>query len=232
MRQPRFISILFTVCMLSFASAAHAGRWYVYHDYETAEEQYRGHGEWTNVMPKECGTTDITTIKMDDTSNPANETAIRLDFKIPVSPGWCGLVVTSKNQFWGKKPDKAGTRDLTRLFPGFDLTPYNKLVYMARGEKEDEVIEVKFAITGEQGDVGYSDSAPLPIDCGSITLSKEWKKYTCDLIAKIGQGGKISADDRSLFLGRVITPFVVVVSKSANPKHETVVFYLDEIYFE
>ena len=109
---------------------------------------------------------------------------------------------------------------------------FNKLKFSAKGLSGGEVIEVKFAITGEKNEEGYSDSAPLPIDCGSIKLENQWKNYTCDLTEKIGQDGKISEEDRKLFLGRVITPFVVVVSKNANPSTKTIVFYLDEIYFE
>jgi len=93
-----------------------------------------------------------------------------------------------------------------------------------RGENGGEVIEVKFAITGESGAEGFADSAPLPIDCGIVKLSRNWEQKVCDI--------KVDPADRKLFLGHVITPFVVTVSKSYNGNRNSVSFYLDEIYFQ
>lgn len=192
-------------------------RWYVYSDLSDANSN---HGEWSNVMPTECGENGNTTIDLNNTSHPAlGSSSVKLQFKISDPPGWCGLMVTSKAGFWGKKTDK----DVSSLdkIPFYDLHEYNKLVYSARGEDGGENIQVKFAITG-----GYElgDSAPLPFDCGNVKLTKKWKKFECPI--------EIDMADRHQFLGRVISPFVVIVSKSYNPNHKNVIFYLDEIYFE
>lgn len=213
---------LFLLLFVSFSNAfcnETNNRFYIYNDTSSIGTQ-TNHGEWSNVMPTECGENGNTMIDLNNTSHSAlGSSAVKLQFKITDPPGWCGLMVTSKAGFWGKKTDKVGS-DIANI-PFYDLHEYNKLVYSARGENGGENIQVKFAITGGNE---FGDSAPLPFDCGNVALTKKWKKFECPI--------EIDKADRQQFLGRVISPFVVIVSKSYNPKNPEVTFYLDDIYFE
>ncbi|MGD0960456.1 MAG: hypothetical protein ABSB19_11680 [Methylomonas sp.] len=237
MLKPLF-GVLMLIANLMFLTSGvvHAEKFYIYHEFEPAD-RYVGngdwahknvsHGFWTNIMPGECGANNAAAIDLNDRTQPAavkgGQSAVKLTFKIPTPPGWCGLAVTSNENFWGKTPANA-TPDLNKYYPYFNLQPYQKLVFSAKGAGGNEVIQVKFAITGDSGDQGWADSAPLPIDCGSFTLTSGWREYVCPI--------KIDDPDRPLFLGRVITPFVVTVSKIANNSADSVGFYLDEIYFD
>jgi hypothetical protein len=226
----KILVLLTGVCATFLASPiAGADKWYIYHDSESSEN----HGIWSNVMPEECG--DRTSIRLDEHSHAGGKTAVKLTFDIPNTPGWCGIAVASKEGFWGKPVKllpKGQEKFLNKVYPGFDLTPYNKLIFSIKGSREGGVVEVRFAITGEQGEEEYADSAPFPINCGRITLSNDWETKTCDLNQQLSAGtGAVSDEDRRLFLGRVITPFVVIAAKSYNHNNPVVV-YLDEVYFE
>ncbi len=188
-------------------------KWYVYEDSTSTIN----HGEWSNIMPKNCGSTEIASIDLNNKTNPVSgSSAVKLKFVVPVDPGWCGLMVSSKSGFWGDRIDELGN-DFSNA-PFYNLYGYSKLVYFAKGDNGGENIQVKFSITGGHE---LGDSAPLPFDCGNIELTKNWKKYECP----------IAKEDKQ-YLNRVISPFVVIVSKNYNQGFKEVVFYLDNIYFE
>ncbi|MCQ9207842.1 MAG: hypothetical protein NG712_00435 [Omnitrophica bacterium] len=113
--------------------------------------------------------------------------------------GWGGI-------YWQNPPNNWGERR-----GGFDLTGYNKLVFWARGENGDEVVE-KFKVGGIKGT--YPDS--VEIEMGPVTLGKEWQKYTINLV---GQD-----------LSYVSGGFSWVTSSRLNPNGAT--FYFDDIRYE
>jgi hypothetical protein len=115
--------------------------------------------------------------------------------------GWGGIYWQHPANNWG---DKRG---------GFDLSPYSKLTFMAKGEVGGEVIDKFFmgGITG-QTEEGDSDEASL----SPVTLTKEWKKYEISL--------------KGLDLSHIIGGFGVAANADANPSGFTV--YVDDIRYE
>ncbi|MDD4879770.1 MAG: hypothetical protein PHR22_04895, partial [Candidatus Omnitrophica bacterium] len=113
--------------------------------------------------------------------------------------GWAGI-------FWQNPANNWGTRQ-----GGFDLTGAKKLTFWARGERGGEVLaEVKVGgITGE-----YADSDSVSI--GPITLTRDWKEYTIDLVGK----------DLTYISGG----FCWSASAAENPNGFTI--FLDDIYYE
>lgn len=173
------------------------GRWYVYRDADSPEN----HGEWSNWLPKEAS--QMIKLSLVDKANPMSGAhAIRVEVTFAF-PGWCGIAVASQPDCWGETP-----------VPSFDLRKAKRLVFSARGEKGDESIQVKVAITGDKP---YGDSAKIPAATRWIALTKDWKQYDLPL--------------KGYNLSRVITPFVFVTDMSHNDAPK-ITFYMDEIYFE
>ncbi|MFA5975129.1 MAG: hypothetical protein WC859_03075 [Elusimicrobiota bacterium] len=113
--------------------------------------------------------------------------------------GWVGMFWQHPANNWGTKPG------------GFDLTGMTRLTFWARGEKGGEMI-AEFKMGGITGDHGDSDSASI----GPITLSKEWKKYTIDVVGKN--------------MSHIIGGFCWAASRDDNL--DGFVIYLDEIRYE
>jgi hypothetical protein len=118
--------------------------------------------------------------------------------------GWAGI-------YWQNKPDNWG--DL----PGNDYSKkgFKKIVFFAKGQNGDEVVEFK---AGGINDTKkpYHDSFEETL--GRVTLSKDWKKYTIDV--------------SSANLSSVIGGFCWVASRDFNSSHKTIIFQIDNIYFE
>lgn len=116
---------------------------------------------------------------------------------------WAGIYWQNKPDNWGDKPGN-----------NYSKKGFTKVTFWAKGETGKEVVEFK---TGGISDSKkkYHDSFEETI--GRITLSKEWKQYIVDLE---------SAD-----LSSVIGGFCWVASSDYN-NQKTIVFYIDDIYFE
>ena len=193
---------LFGIFELSGVAYAQDQRWYVYRSHNAPEN----HGVWANLMPENGADmiTFSTAAPLKDGPTASNTTAVRVAVRLK-SPWWCGMVVSSNDQYWGE--EKANAFDN-------QLTGAKKLVFWAKGAKGGENIQVKVAIAGGKP---YGDSAPFPFVSDWIQLEPKWQKYELDV------------DGASL--RRVVTPFVVVVDMSHNPSGEAT-FFLDEIYFQ
>lgn len=115
--------------------------------------------------------------------------------------GWAGIYWQHPANNWG---DKRG---------GFDMSPYSKLTFMAKGENGGEVIDKFFmgGITG-QTEEGDSDEASL----SPVTLTKEWKKYEIPL--------------KGLDMSHIIGGFGVAANADANPSGFTI--YVDDVRYE
>jgi hypothetical protein len=115
--------------------------------------------------------------------------------------GWGGIYWQHPANNWG---DKRG---------GFDLSPYSKLTFMAKGENGGEVVDKFFmgGITG-QTEEGDSDEASL----SPVTLTKDWKKYEISL--------------KGLDMSHIIGGFGVAANADANPNGFTI--YVDDIRYE
>lgn len=125
--------------------------------------------------------------------------------KVVYSPGpngWGGIYWQNKPDNWGDKPGE-----------DFSHAGYKKLIFWARGETGDELIEFKSGGINAPGKQ-FRDS--FEISAGKIQLEKEWKQYTLDL-----EGKNLSS---------VIGGFCWVAAKSANPNGAT--FYLDDIGYD
>lgn len=111
--------------------------------------------------------------------------------------GWAGI-------YWQNPANNWGTQK-----GGYDISGAKKLTFYARGEKGDEMIEVKFGGISSQ----YADSDSDTT--GKIELTKKWKNYEIDL----------SNADLSYISGG----FCVVFTSTDNP--DGCSFYLDEIQY-
>lgn len=111
--------------------------------------------------------------------------------------GWAGI-------YWQNPSGNWGTQD-----GGYDLSKAKTLKFWARGEKGNEVIEVKFG--GISGQYADSDSNTT----GKIVLTKKWKQYKIDC--------------KKLNLSYIIGGFCVVFTSDDNPDGAT--FYFDEIQY-
>lgn len=185
----------FAACSFGAPEDAKLVRWDIYRDSDTKEN----HGHFTNFMPKEAG--KMLKLNLACKTDPqAGASCIRVDVRWQ-EPFWCGLGVSCKADYWGEKTKEAA----------FDLRRARKLVFFARGEKGEEMIDVKVAITGDKQ---FGDSAKEPASSGWISLGKGWQRHEVDL----------SRTD----LSRCVIPFAFVTSKDRNGRDIT--FFLDEIY--
>jgi|SRR3990167_9855 len=112
--------------------------------------------------------------------------------------GWAGVYWQHPTNNWG---DKKG---------GYNLTGYQTLTFMARGEKGGEYVD-KFMIGGITGLTEEGDSGDTSSD--AVELTKEWKSYSIDL--------------KDVDLAHIIGGFGFVMNADTNSAGA--VFYLDEI---
>ena len=101
--------------------------------------------------------------------------------------------------------------------PTYNLSQYSKLVFWARGERSDEKIRVKAALSSRP----YGDSANETIvypSNGLIRLGADWMRYTIPV--------------NGVDLSRVITPFSITAQARDRDPKDIVIIYLDEIYYE
>lgn len=179
-------------------SADPENRWYIYSEAEAPSN----HGYWTNYMPENGR--DMLRLNLADTTNPFHgRTAIRMDVRLQ-SPGWCGVTVTSADNYWGSQPNAQA----------FQLKKARRLVFHARGLRGGEAIQVKFAIAGDQP---YGDSVKIPVASQWLTLSQTWQRFEIDL--------------RSVETTRVVTPFAVLINNAHNTDPNLTIFF-DEIFIE
>ncbi len=130
--------------------------------------------------------------------------SIRINYQPKAGAGerWAGLSWQQPVANWGEKR------------AGLDLSPYNALIFWARGEAGGEVIsEVKVGGIGADGDVPNPDSGVASM--GPLRLTDSWQRYVIDL----------GAMDRSYVSGGLS----VVLLAGHNAAGITV--YLDDIFF-
>ncbi len=119
---------------------------------------------------------DVGDLSLDDQnmeSPYSGSTAIKITYsaKRVQSKGWAGIYWQNPANNWGNRKG------------GFDLTGYNKLIFMAKGAQGGEVLsKVKVGGIGATGDVPYPDSAEK--ESGPIQLTNEWKEYVVNLTDK------------------------------------------------
>ncbi|MFH1505024.1 MAG: hypothetical protein ABIH08_06545, partial [Candidatus Omnitrophota bacterium] len=123
---------------------------------------------------------DYGDLKFNDQSTKeffSGATAIELTYTAQKSQnkGWAGVYWQSAQNNWGSKDS------------GFDLSGFNKLVFMAKGKKGGEVITkvkvggiIKNVITDEP--LIFADS--LDIEYGPIRLTTDWRQYYINLVEK------------------------------------------------
>jgi len=120
--------------------------------------------------------------------------------------GWAGIYWQSSQNNWGNKDS------------GFDLSDFNKLTFMAKGDRGGEVITtVKvggITINGATGEpVPFPDT--LNVENGPIRLTNEWQEYSINLV------------DRDL--SNINGGFAIVFNADHAGGEQTI--YLDEIRF-
>jgi hypothetical protein len=176
------------------AGSVQAKEFWIYKDRNARENHYVPSG-WMG---------DYGDVKMNDqsTDNPySGTTCLQFVYSAKKSQGqgWAGM-------YWQNPPNNWGSKK-----GGFDLTPFTKLTFWARGAKGGEVIQ-KFVIGGLKGT--YADSAS--IEFGPVELTDTWKQYTINLVGK----------DLTYISGG----FGWVTSADLNSDGATI--YLDDIKYE
>ena len=123
--------------------------------------------------------------------------------KITYTPGPEG----SAGIYWQNKPDNWG------MAPGNDYSKrgFTKLTFWAKGDEGGELIQFISGGIQEKG-MPFKDS--YESTSGFIPLGKEWKQYTIDLTR--------------MSLKSVIGGFCF----SAPASSSTIVFFIDDVYFE
>jgi len=107
---------------------------------------------------------------------------------------------------------------------GLNLTGYTRLTFWARGEKGGEKVEFFCLGIGRDTKTGkatedYPDSSKKrTTDEKTIVLRTEWKQYTIDL--------------KGCDLSYVLGGFGWATNASKNKGESSVIFYLDDIYYE
>ncbi len=137
-----------------------------------------------------------------ETSPKSQPTCIKIQYTFGPRK-WAGI-------YWQNKPDNWGAKQGNN----YSKKGFSKVTFWAKGETGKEVVEFK-AGGIRDSKLTYHDSFEETV--GRVTLSKEWKQYSIDLE---------SAD-----LSSVIGGFCWVTSSDYN-KQKTIVFYIDEIYYE
>ena len=162
------------------------------------------HGEWTNWMAERDPAT-MMTLSLVDSGRPysGRGSSIRATVNFQ-SSSWGGIAVASNADYWGETPSDIA----------YNLSGARRLVFRARGKRGGEMIQVKVAIAGDKP---YGDSSKTPAATNWIRLTSDWQRY------------ELSLDGYNL--RRVITPFAFVTNRVHNER-DTIVFYLDDIYFE
>ena len=147
-------------------------------------------------------------VTLDDayTTNPQTPpTCVKITYRIPSDSvdKWAGIYAqfNVKGQYnWGD-------------YPGRDLTGYTKLVWYAKGETGNEMVEFKAGGINTPGKT-YKDSFERTF--GTIKLGKGWNRYEMDL----------SKEN----LSSVIGGFCWIATKRSNPNGLT--FYIDSVTYE
>ncbi len=113
----------------------------------------------------------------DTKESSSGATSIKISYNARKSSnqGWAGIYWQSTQNNWGDKDS------------GFDLSDFNKLVFMAKGAKGGEVITTMKSggittnqVTGES--VAFPDT--LNVENGPIRLTNEWQEFTINLVDK------------------------------------------------
>lgn len=138
--------------------------------------------------------------EMDVKSDGKDETSIQIRYSSErkQGAGWAGIYWQTPANNWG---DKKG---------GFDLSGFRKLLFYARGETGEEVID-KFLIGGITGQTEEGDSDEASIS--PVELTQKWTEYEIDL--------------NGLDMSHIIGCFGFALNADANPDGAT--FYLDDI---
>jgi hypothetical protein len=207
-----FIFSILIVFVANIVSAQEGNRKYIYKDYDSKGTVFSHPSvdKKINVMPSRAA--EKSRIQFKAFIKPGFDgsgTCIRLEFnELGEPPRWAGVVFPVEADYWGEEAEASTSSVL-------DLSKAKKLVFYARGEKGEERIQVKAAITGDKP---YGDSALVPVMTDWITLGKDWKQYDVQI-------------EDAAQLKRVITPFAIITNISYNPEG-TITIYLDEIYYE
>jgi hypothetical protein len=161
--------ICFTIGILA-GSQAIAEDFYIYADKNSPKNHFIPSG-WMG---------DVNDIKFNDqfTQEYAEgATSMKLTYtaKKSQNQGWAGIYWQSAQNNWGNKDT------------GYDLSDFNKLVFMAKGAQGGEVItSIKVGGITTNGSTG--EPVPFPdtsnVENGPIRLTSEWQEYSINLLNK------------------------------------------------
>ena len=176
-----------------------AKKFYIYRDKDAGENHFIPSG-WMG---------DVNDLKINTQSSESpfsGTTAIQITYTAKKSnnQGWAGVYWQSSQNNWGATQT------------GYDLSEFNKLVFMAKGKNGGEVIsKIKVGGITQAGNqpVAYPDTANA--EDGPFSLTKDWKEYSVNLT-----GQNLTYINGGLSL----------VFNADQAKGEQTI-YLDDIYF-
>jgi hypothetical protein len=186
---------------------------YVYKDYQSPENRFFPTGYMGDFGDMQ--------IQLNDTEHKYSGTScVQVIYKAGPhnKAGWTGFFWQYPANNWGDMPG------------GYDLSKAKRLTFWARGEKGGEVINT-FQVGGIHGK--YPDAGFVPM--GQITLSREWKQYTINLV-NIDNPIILDQENKECWpfllpLSRIVAGFGWATSLEVNG-NQGIIFYLDEIRFE
>ncbi|MCP4653245.1 MAG: hypothetical protein GY858_07675 [Candidatus Omnitrophica bacterium] len=188
------------LAVFAVASYAEAEEFYVYKDKSSADNHFIPSG-WMG---------DYGDLKISDqctTESHSGTTSIEVTYSAKKSQGngWGGVYWQSAENNWGTKDS------------GYDLSDFNKLVFMAKGKKGGEIIttiKVGGIIRGANDEtVEFADTTS--VEYGPVRLTKEWQEYSINLANK----------DLSYVNGG----FSLILNADQAGGHQT--FYIDDIHY-
>ncbi len=200
MRKTFILGLMFLAAAVCLSYAADKA-FYVYEDKNTPTNHFIPSG-WMG---------DTGDIKFNDQATEecsAGATSIKITYNARRSKGqgWAGIYWQSAQNNWGDKDT------------GFDLSDFNKLVFLAKGAKGGEVITTvkvggitRDPATGEP--VIYPDT--VDVEIGPIRLTNDWQEYYINLVG----------EDLSSINGGLALIF------NADQAGEEQTIYLDEIRY-
>lgn len=196
------LGFLLGMSMLAIQQSYAASDFYIYADKNSPKNHFIPSG-WMG---------DYNDLKFNDQETKtfsAGATSIKITYtaKKSQNQGWAGIYWQSSQNNWGSKDT------------GFDLSDFNKLVFMAKGAVGGEIITA-VKVGGITLNSATGQPVPFPdtlnVENGPIRLTNQWQEYSINLAGKN--------------LSNVNGGFAIIFNADqAGGKEETI--YLDEIRF-
>ncbi len=166
----RFLTVALILAVIGISGAyAQEKPFYVYADKDAPGNHYIPSGwmgDYGDMKFNDACTEDVS----------SGSTAIKIVYTARRSQGngWAGI-------YWQSSANNWGTRQ-----SGYDLTGFNKLVFMAKGKAGGEVItKMKVGgITANAQGEPYPYPDTVDVEYGPLKVTNQWEEYSINLVGK------------------------------------------------